>query len=257
MDNYSDGLASGLAIGQGNNNGWGGAWGADWLWIIVLFALFGNGGWGFGCNGGCGNGNLNYELGKVATSNDVAVGFAQNATLSSLNDLKLGQAGIQQTLCQGFGGINTAVLQAQNGIQNAICQLGYEQQNCCCQTQRAIDGVNYNMAKNTCDITNAIHNSTRDIIDAQRDGTNAILNFLTQDKIATLQAENQSLKFQASQTAQNAFITANQEAQTAEIIRRLGRDCPVPAYVVPNPNCCYTPNFSAYNGCGYNSGCGC
>ena len=254
MDN---GFAEGYAVGQGNanNNGWGnGAWGAEWLWIIVLFALFGNNGWGFGGNGG---GNIGYELGKVATSNDVAVGFAQNATLSSLNDLKLGQAGIQQTLCQGFGGINTAVLQAQNGIQNAICQLGYEQQNCCCQTQRAIDGVNYNMAKNTCDITNAIHTSTRDIIDAQRDGTNAILNFLTQDKIATLQAENQSLKFQASQTAQNAFIAANQEAQTAELIRRLGRDCPIPAYVVPNPNCCYTPNFSAYNGCGCNSGCGC
>lgn len=113
------------------------------------------------------------------------------------------------------------------------------------------------MAKNTCDITNAINTSTRDIIDAQRDGTNAILNFLTQDKIATLQAENQSLKFAASQTAQNAFIAANQEAQTAELIRRLGRDCPVPAYIVPNPACCYTPNFSAYNGCGCNSGCGC
>ena len=257
MDNYSDGLASGLAIGQSNNNGWGnGAWGAEWLWIIVLFALFGNNGWGFGGNG-YGGGNLNYELGKVATSNDVAVGFAQNATLSSLNDLKLGQAGIQQTLCQGFSGVNTAILQSANTLQNAICQLGYEQQNCCCQTQRAIDGVNYNMAQNTCNITNAINTSTRDIIDAQRDGTNAILNFLTQDKIATLQAENQSLKFAASQTAQNAFITANQEAQTAEIIRRLGRDCPVPAYVVPNPNCCYTPNFSAYNGCGCNSGCCC
>ena len=257
MDN---GFAEGYAVGQGNanNGGWGnGAWGAEWLWIIVLFALFGNGGWGFGGNGGCGNGNLNYELGKVATSNDVAVGFAQNATLSSLNDLKLGQASVQQTLCQGFSGVNTAVLQAQNAAEKGFAQVGYQIADCCCQTQRAIDGVNYNAAKNTCDITNAIHTSTRDIIDAQRDGTNAILNFLTQDKIATLQAENQSLKFQASQTAQNAFITANQEAQTAEIIRRLGRDCPVPAYVVPNPNCCYTPNFSAYNGCGCNSGCGC
>lgn len=256
MDN---GFAEGYAVGQGNanNSGWGnGAWGAEWLWIIVLFALFGNNGWGFGGNG-YGGGNLNYELGKVATSNDVAVGFAQNATLSSLNDLKLGQAGIQQTLCQGFGGVNTAILQSTNTLQNAICQLGYEQQNCCCQTQRAIDGVNYNMAQNTCNITNAINNSTRDIIDAQRDGTNAILNFLTQDKIATLQAENQSLKFAASQTAQNAYLTATIDAGNAELIRRLGRDCPVPSYLVPNPNCCYTPNFSAYNGCGCNSGCGC
>ena len=239
MDNYSDGLASGLAIGQSNNNnGWGnGAWGAEWLWIIVLFALFGNNGWGFGGNGG---GNLNYELGKVATSNDVAVGFAQNATLSSLNDLKLGQAGIQQTLCQGFGGVNTAILQSANTLQNAICQLGYEQQNCCCQTQRAIDGVNYNMAQNTCNITNAINTSTRDIIDSQRDGTNAILNFLTQEKISSLQAENAALTAQLSQNA-----------QTRTLIDTL-RPCPQPAYITCSP---YQSVYGV--GYGYNNNCGC
>ena len=238
MDN---GFAEGYAVGQGNscnNNGWGGAWGAEWLWIIVLFALFGNNGWGFGGNGGCGNGNLNYELGKVATSNDVAVGFAQNATLSSLNDLKLGQAGIQQTLCQGFGGVNTSILQSANTLQNAICQLGYEQQNCCCQTQRAIDGVNYNMAQNTCNITNAINTSTRDIIDAQRDGTNAILNFLTQEKISSLQAENAALTAQLSQNA-----------QTRTLIDTL-RPCPQPAYITCSP-------YQSIYGVGYNNNCGC
>ena len=263
MDN---GFAEGYAVGQGNaynNGGFGGyGWGADWIWVILLLALFGNG-WGFGgnmggnccnpCCGGWGGNAVGYELGKVATSNDVAVGFAQNATLNSLNDLKLGQAGIQQTLCQGFGGVNTAI--TQNGYETrlAVNDLSYRLQDCCCQTQRAIDGVNYNMAKNTCDITNALHNSTRDIIDAQRDGTNAILNFLTQDKIATLQAENQSLKFQASQTAQNAYLTATIDAGNAELIRRLGRDCPIPAYVVPNPNCCYGTPVGVLN----NNGCGC
>lgn len=139
MDN---GFAEGYAVGQGNanNGGWGnGAWGAEWLWIIVLFALFGNNGWGFG--GNCGGNNIGYELGKVATSNDVAVGFAQNATLSSLNDLKLGQAGIQQALCQGFSGVNASIMQAQNGIQNAICQLGYEQQNCLKKFFKAIKNL--------------------------------------------------------------------------------------------------------------------
>ena len=245
MDN---GFAEGYAVGQGNanNGGWGnGAWGAEWLWIIVLFALFGNNGWGFGGNGGCGNGNLNYELGKVATSNDVAVGFAQNATLSSLNDLKLGHAGIQQTLCQGFGGVNTAILQSANTLQNAICQLGYEQQNCCCQTQRAIDGVNYNMAQNTCNITNAINTSTRDIIDSQRDGTNAILNFLTQEKISSLQAENAQLTAQLSQNA-----------QTRTLIDTL-RPCPQPAYITCSPyESVYGFGRSGY-GCGCNSGCCC
>ena len=245
MDN---GFAEGYAVGQGNanNGGWGGAWGAEWLWIIVLFALFGNNGWGFGGNGGCGNGNLNYELGKVATSNDVAVGFAQNATLSSLNDIKLGQAGIQQTLCQGFGGVNTAILQSANTLQNAICQLGYEQQNCCCQTQRAIDGVNYNMAQNTCNITNAINTSTRDIIDSQRDGTNAILNFLTQEKISSLQAENARLTAQLSQNA-----------QTRTLIDTL-RPCPQPAYITCSPyQSIYGVGYNNNCGCGCNSGCGC
>ena len=244
MDN---GFAEGYAVGQGNanNGGWGnGAWGAEWLWIIVLFALFGNNGWGFGGNGG---NNIGYELGKVATSNDVAVGFAQNATLSSLNDLKLGQAGIQQTLCQGFSGINTAILQAQNANEKGFAQLGYQLADCCCQTQRAIDGVNYNMAQNTCNITNAINTSTRDIIDSQRDGTNAILNFLTQEKISSLQAENAALTAQLSQNA-----------QTRTLIDTL-RPCPQPAYITCSPyESVYGVGRNGYGyGCGYNSGCGC
>lgn len=243
MDN---GFAEGYAVGQGNanNGGWGnGAWGAEWLWIIVLFALFGNNGWGFG--GNCGGNNIGYELGKVATSNDVAVGFAQNETLSSLNDLKLGQAGIQQTLCQGFSGVNTAILQAQNASEKGFAQVSYQLADCCCQTQRAIDGVNYNMAQNTCNITNAINNSTRDIIDAQRDGTNAILNFLTQEKISSLQAENAQLTAQLSQNA-----------QTRTLIDTL-RPCPQPAYITCSPyESVYGFGRSGY-GCGCNSGCCC
>ena len=139
---------------------------------------------------------------------------------------------------------------------NAIAM---ENQRCCCETGRAIErgfaDTNYNLATQFCEVKNTIQNTTRDIIDNANGNTRAILDFLTTDKIATLTAENQSLKFAASQSAQNAFITANQEAQTAELIRRLGRDCPVPAYVVPNPNCCYgNPTGVGY---GYNGGCGC
>ena len=251
MDNYSDGLASGLAIGQSNacNNGggWGGygGYGADLLWVIVLFALLGNNGWGFGGNNGCCNpcggwgGNaLGYELGKVATTNDIASGFNNSAVLNSLNELKLGQAGIQQTLCQGFSGVNTAILQAQNANEKGFAQLGYQLADCCCQTQRAIDGVNYNMAKNACDVTNAIHTSTRDIIDSQRDGTNAILNFLTQEKISSLQAENAQLTAQLSQNA-----------QTRTLIDTL-RPCPQPAYITCSP-------YQSIYGVGYNNNCGC
>ena len=124
-------------------------------------------------------------------------------------------------------------------MQSGFNGLSAQMAQCCCDTRAAISDVKYTIANEGCDTRHAIYNSTRDIIDNANANSRAILDFLTQDKIATLTAENQSLKFQAFQTAQNAFITANQEAQTAELIRRLGRDCPVPAYVVPNPNCCY------------------
>lgn len=233
------------AVTNNNGNCSGFGFGNDW-WILLLF-LFGFGGAGFGGFGGggilpwllFGNGGFGGNGRNCATAEDLAVGFNNSAVLSGIN-------GIDAALCQGFNGINTAFLQGFNDVSRQLAD-------CCCGTQRAIDGVNYNMAKGFCDLGNVIQNTTRDVIDNQNANSRAILDFLTQDKIATLTAENQSLKFAASQSAQNAFFTANQEAQTAELIRRLGRDCPVPAYVVPNPNCCYGNPV----GVGYNGGCTC
>ena len=75
----------------------------------------------------------------------------------------------------------------------------------------------------------------------QNANARAVLDALNQNYIRTLENENQSLKLAASQANQNAVLTAAMDANQAELIRRLGRDCPVPAYVVPNPNCCYNP----------------
>lgn len=214
----------------GNDDGFGfGGNGAWWLLVLLLWGRGGYGGCGgFGGGGGCGS--------PCATQADLAAGFNNSAVLSGIN-------AIDSTLCQGFNGVNTAILQGVNGLERQIS-------NCCCETQRAIDGVNYNMAKGFCDLGNVIQSTTRDVIDNQNANSRAILDFLTNDKIATLTAENQSLRFAASQAQQNAFITANQEAQTAELIRRLRTPEAVPAYVVPNPNCCYNP-------VAFNTGCGC
>ena len=259
------------AVTRNNDNDSG--FGNDWTWLIIL-ALFGGGFGGFGGFGGggilpwllFGNGTFggNNSCGSpCATQADLSAAFASNATLNGIN-------GIDSTLCQGFNGIQQSLLQGFAGVDNAVCTLGYNMQggfnalghqisDCCCQTQRAIDRVAYENQANTCALQNTINGTTRDIIENANANSRAILDFLTQDKIATLTAENQSLKFQASQTAQNAFIQANQEAQTAELIRRLGADCPQPAYVVQPPqpvtfptNCCGTVNYAS-NGCG---GCG-
>lgn len=225
-------FAEGYAIGRDSNNGYGnGFFGGDWGWIILLLLAFGWGGNGFGF-GGYGGGCMTH----LATSADVQRGFDTSAVLGKLD-------GITNGLCDGFYGINTSLLNGFNGVNLNLCNLSHEISDCCCATQKSISELNYNIATSTCDIKNAIN-----------DSTNHILGYLTNEKISSLQLENQALKFQASQTAQNAFITANQEAQTAELIRRLGRDVPVPSYLVPNPNCCYYPTATATtNGCG----CGC
>ena len=243
---------------DGYNNG--GMFGNDWAWIVILL-LFGWGGRGFGGGfggygagqGGCGS--------PCATQADLSAAFASNATLNGIN-------GIDSTLCQGFNGIQQSLLQGFAGVDNAVCTLGYNMQGgfnalsaqlaqCCCDNRAAIADVKYTIANEGCDTRHTIYNSTRDIIDNANANSRAILDFLTQDKIATLTAENQSLKFQASQTAQNAFIQANQEAQTATLLRRLGAECPSPAYLVNAP----TPVTFPVNGCGQvqfaNNGCGC
>ena len=244
----------------GNKND-DGMFGGNGVWWLVILLLFGWGGRGFGFGGGYGQGGCGCE--PCATQADVRAAVDQQTLISKLDQQTYG-------LADSTYALNNAITSGFHGVDNAICTLGYNIQNgfnglshqlsdCCCATQRAIDGVNYNLATQACETRTAIYNSSRDIIDNANANSRAILDFLTQDKIATLTAENQALKFQASQTAQNAFITANQEAQTAELIRRLGADCPQPAYVVQPPqpvtfstNCCGGVNFAA-NGCGCGS----
>ena len=268
--------------GGGNNrgNGGNGFGDGDGWWVILLF-LFAFGGWGrggmFGGNGGGGgNGYTGYPC---ATALDVRSAVDQQTLISKLDNQTYG-------LADSTYALNSAIMSGFHGVDNAICTLGYQNQagftalssqlaECCCDTRAAIkDGVTQGVmntnaiqqqiASCCCDLEKANmqnrydaqthNNSTLLAIDKLGD---RIIDFMTKDKIATLQSENQALKFAASQQAQNAFITANQEAQTAELIRRLDTPCPIPAYVVPNPNCCYNPVLTSGCGCGgFGSGYG-
>ena len=263
---YNDSsFAEGFIAGSNDNRGYNnGMFGGDWAWILILLLLgWGNRGWGNGgFDNGCGCGG--YDIGKLATTNDVAVGFNNSAVLNNLNDIKLGQnngfANVQQTLCQCCNGINQAI--NTNGYETrfAINGLSSQLADCCCNLGQAIQGVNYNMATNTCNITNAINSSTRDIIDNQNANYRAIHDELVANKIeakneqiAELRQQVTALNFAQSQANQNAYLTANQEAQTAELIRRLGRSDPQPSFLVPNPYCCYSNN-NCNNGCCGNNG---
>lgn len=147
-------------------------------------------------------------------NNAVADGFA-------LNSLDNGIRGVQNGLCDGFYAMNTGMLTGFNGVQSQLAS-------CCCETQRLIE-------RGFCDTNANIANQTR-----------AILDYLTNDKIDSLRTENQTLKFQASQTAQNQFITQ----VGSDIVNRL-QPVPVPSYTVANPYASY--GYGGYASCG----CGC
>lgn len=242
--------------GNGRNND--GMWGGDGWWAIIIFAMiFGWG--GFGGNGWGNNGGG--ALQGYATQADLQRGFDTQSIIGKLD-------GISNGLCDGFYAQNTTLMNGFHGVDNAICNLGYQTQqgfnntnvalmqgqnalqsqlaSCCCDTQRAIDGVNYNMATNTCTLQNTMNSNTRDIIDSQNAGTRAILDYLCQEKISTLQAENNDLRRAASQDRQSALLTTAMSAQTQQIINAVN-PAPIPSYQVPNPN--------VYYGC--NTGCGC
>lgn len=253
-DRFAEGLLIG-SNGYGNGNGFG--FGNGWEGLIglaLVAGLFG-GGWGFGGGFGGGHGCSNY-----ATQADLAAGFSTNTLQRGIDDILLQNTNNLNFINQGFAGLNTAIItngyETRNavtggfaGVNNAICTLGYQNQagfnaisreiaDCCCATQRSIDSVKYENAKNTCDI-----------IRAGQDNTRAILDYLTTEKISSLQSENAGLKAQISNDRQSKYI-----------VDALSPKCPQPAYVVQPPqevtfptNCCGSVAYANYN----NSGCGC
>lgn len=223
---------SDIAAVTGNRNGNGdGMFGDNGWWIILLFLFAGWGGRGFGGFGGGG-----FDGSVPATQADVRAAVDQQTLISKLDNQTYG-------LADSTYALNNAITNGFHGVDNAICTLGYNIQNgmntishqisdCCCENGRALErgfaDVGYNMATIANNTQRAICDSTRDIIDANNAGVRSILDFITNDKIATLTAENQGLRLAASQAAQNNYL-----------VNQL-RPCPIPAYTVPNPYCCNT-----------------
>lgn len=246
-----DGIVPVMEVNGNNGNGAFGNTG-DWAWIIILFLIFGWGGRGFG-NGFGGNGGSgaydNYVL-----SSDFAT--LQRLIADGNNMLERRTDNIINGLCDGFytqaqliNGVNTNISNLGYNLQNCCCDIKSQLADCCCTTQRAIDGVNYNLATNTCAITNNATQNTRDIIDA----VNCSYRNLHDELVsAKLEAKNDRIEELNNQV--NALrLKASQEAQNAYLLNEL-KPCPSAAYIVPNPNCCY--NYQVTQGCGCNGGCG-
>lgn len=260
-DGYGDGF-------MGN-----GAW---WIIILFLFVFCGWGNGGFGGFGGNGAG-LQGALTRADLCQDMNFGQMENGIRGIQQGLCDGFYAQNTNLLNGFAGVQNSLTNGFAGVDNAICTLGYQTQaginsvnvagmqntnalqqsinantvagmqntnaiqsqlaQCCCDNRAGQKDIEYRMATDTCAVQNTVQNTTRDIIDNNNANTRSILDFLVQDKISTLESENQSLRLAASQSAQNNYL-----------VNQL-RPCPVPAYVTCNP---WASNY----GVGYNS-CGC
>ena len=286
----------------GGNGGFGGAWGSDiWLILIILFACGGWGnGFGGGFGGGYGNMMLGYDFpwlmtGQQNVNSQTANGFRDAMINDGINSIRDGINGLSTQLCgccgdmqmalaNGFAGVNATV----NGAQSAIAQQLYSNQiadmqtafaaqnamnqgfngltsqlaQCCCDNRLATCQTQ-NIVQNEGNTTRfADANNTRDIIDSQTRGTQAILDKLCQleldnvkaqvdaknDRIVDLQNQLNMASFRESQVAQNAFISQGLNQEVDALYNRLS-NCPVPS----------VPVYGKQNifQCNQNQGCGC
>ena len=265
----------------GMNNGSGfGDWGGSGFWIILLFILLGNNGWG-GFGGGFGGAGELYPW--MNNSQNINNGFRDQMLNDNITSIRDGVYGISNQLCNGFAGTTAAI----TGAQNALAQQMYTNQiadmersyaaqtastagmtalqsqlaQCCCDNRAATADLKYTVATENCaDRTQSMMN-TRDIIDAQTRGTQAILDKLcaleldgVKGQLAAAQRENVGLQNQLnmaalreSQTAQNAFIQQGFSNEVDALYNRLNT-CPVPTTPVYGR----TPIFTCNN-----NGCGC
>lgn len=218
----------------GNSGGFG--WGGDGAWLIILFLIFAVFGWGG--NGWGNNGNSGGVVdGYVLTSDFANVERKIDSVNQGLCDGFYQQAqlvnGTNMAMANGFAQSELSRANQQAALMQQLNAMQMQAANCCCENRAAIAQVRYDMAAQACDTRNTVQNATRDIIDANNQNSRAILDFLTQSKLADLQSENQGLKLAASQAAQNSYLVSQL------------RPSPIPAYTVQNPYCC-----NQFAGCG-------
>lgn len=229
---YMPVVPQGYGYGGNGNDMFGG----NWMWFLLIwFAMFGWGGNGFGWGGNGGTGA------------EVQRGFDQQALMTGIN-------GITPAIQNGFAQAEIAANGRQMADMNQNYQLQSALQQCCCENRAATADLKYTMATESANTRANCDANNQKIMDKlcqlELDGIKQ--NYegqlrTMQNQLNAANAENQSLRFAASQGAQTAQILANNEAQTTALEQYLA-PVPRPAYVVQNPNCC-AQNYG-YGGCG-------
>lgn len=248
------------AVTCGNSRNDGG-WGNDWWAVIIILALFG----GFGNRGGLfggGYGGSSCGCGTPATCSDLQAGFNNQSVQNKLNGLENGLCSLGYDQLAQMNNIGTQIQQGNFALQqtlnnNAIAQMqdtnavSRQLADCCCENRAVIKDVQYNAALNNNALLQAINNQTNTIVQNDNANYRAL-----HDELVAYQMQQKDETIADLRTQVQAFnLAVSQRNQNDYLIDKL-QPCPTPAYVVPNPNCCYNyGNFGFNNGCGCNNGC--
>ena len=261
----------------GGNGGFGGT-NSDWVWIILLLALFG----GFGNNGnGFGNGfNNDYAWlsnGQKEIMQNTNDGFNTLHLSNQIEGVRDGIYGLSNQLCNccadmsqtvnaGFANAEVSanarqMANMQQAFNNQIATLqgfnGVTSQLCDASAENRLGQANLTatILSENCADRAALQEGIRDLLTNQTANTQRILDQLCNDKIdaknekiAELQRELQMADLKASQIEQNAFIAQGFANEVDQLYNRLS-NCPVPSTPVYGR----TPIFTCNGGCGCNN----
>lgn len=215
----TEGFSVADALALQNRDGYGdGMFGGGSWWAIMLFFLlaWGRGGFGFGENA---------AMQGALTRADLCEGF-------NFNDLQRRTQGISNGLCDGFYAMNNSMLQGFNALGAQIAENRFAQKECCCETNRNIDALRYETAKQTCDI---MANNDRN--------TQRVIDMFTQNTIQELRDKLQEARSALDNSAQSQYL-----------INEL-RPCAKPAYITCSPYTTFGGNCNGGYGYGFNGGC--
>lgn len=292
--NFNSGYAYPAPVFYGGNGGGMGFGGGDWGSLITLFLLFGLFGGGFGGMGGGFGGGYDFPWvlnGQQGINNNVSSGFRDAQINDGITSIRDGVSSLSTQLCgccsdmqmgmaQGFNGVNTSI----NAAQNALAQQAYTNQiadmersyaaqtaqaqgfnglqsqlaQCCCDNRLGTESLRATVLQENCQDRYEAASNTRDIIESQTRGTQAILDKLCSLELDNARRENEQLRTelifargQASQVAQTADIRASQIAATNALVQEL-RSCPIPAQPVYGNTPIWTCAQNVANtGCGF------
>lgn len=219
-----------------NGNGWGD--GSGFMWVIFLFFLMGWGGNGWGGFGGNGRGaianEINNDYGRSLLMD--AIGGNRNALSNLATQLNCTEGQIQSAISaltsqvQSVGNqVGMSGMQTINALQQGNMQIAQQLANCCCENrlatcqqtntlqssinnvangqERGFASVAFETQRQTCDLHNAIKDSTQTLLDGQKQAEMREM----QSKLDALREENSTYKSSAmtSQIVGQALAPVN------------------------------------------------